>query len=306
MSPLLSVVLATHNRADDLPRAAHSVLGQAFRDLELVVVDDGSTDSTTEAAEQLIAIDGRVRVVHNKTALGPAAARNVGIETAGGEMVAFCDDDDAWLPDAASTLINFLSDNPDVGTVSAWHQVLHMGRNRTVIYRGPLVYDEHQLLWQNFVTVFAMARRSAFGADIRFDSGLRTCEDWDLWLRCARERPIRTVPRVLYLYRQHEGPRHPGGRASARPIFLEKHRYDMSPACRTYHEAMLALSEAGGRGLSRRLAVDLGESLGDGSFASLAVAATAASSRVGNARRDPGLQARVLARLVSRDPSRKG
>src|SRR5262245_16886500 len=94
--PLVSVVIPTRNRASLLERTLRSVLAQRMGDLEVVVVDDGSTDDTTSVAG---AADVRVAVVRNQTPEGVSAARNRGIAAARGSWIAFCDDDDLWSPE---------------------------------------------------------------------------------------------------------------------------------------------------------------------------------------------------------------
>ncbi|PSP18272.1 glycosyl transferase family 2, partial [Halobacteriales archaeon QH_10_67_13] len=92
--PRVSVVVPTYNRATELPRALESVLQQTYRDLELLVVDDGSTDETRSV---LAAIDDpRLRVITHETNRGANVARNTGIEHADGELIAFLDSDDEW------------------------------------------------------------------------------------------------------------------------------------------------------------------------------------------------------------------
>jgi len=196
-SPRLSAVLTTRNREADLLRAARSILSQTFRDLELIVVDEGSTDGTPDVLKRLCDEDARVRFVRNDVAVGLPGARNCGIDVARGELVSWCDDDDAWLPDAAQYLVDEFDRDPEVGAVSSWHEVLHVEDGRAAIYRGPLDLDDHLFLWMNFVAKpFGMYRRSAFCPEHRFDAGLvNVAEDWDFWLRCAQQRPFRVVPR---------------------------------------------------------------------------------------------------------------
>ena len=94
-APLVSVVMSTWNRAGLVTRAVHSVMGQTYRDLELIVIDNGSTDRTPEA---LAAIrDPRLRIIRIAVNAGAAAARNAGIRAARGQLIAFHDDDDVWF-----------------------------------------------------------------------------------------------------------------------------------------------------------------------------------------------------------------
>ncbi len=296
--------MPTRNRAGEVARAAASVLAQEIDDLELVVVDDCSSDDTTKVLEGLMSQDGRIRVVRTDAAVGPCEARNRGLDVARGDLVAFCDDDDVWLPGIGRVLVDYLGAHPDVGVASSWHLVLHAQTGRAAVFRGPLVHETGQLLWQNFILISAMIRRSAFSFDIRFDPSFPTGEDWDLWLRCSQERPLRTVPHVGYLYTQHGGAhatRTPGSQIEGRRALVSKYGEMMTPSCRLFHETVLAGYEQGRAAMVRHLAPRPGVGMTDAAFVALLLASSLAASRVGQRRHDPGLQARLMARLVRMD-----
>ena len=111
--PLISAAIITHNRAHYLPDAIASVLGQTVRDFELIVVDDGSTDATQDAVAPYL---DRIRYVRQENR-GKAAARNAAVQLTEGELIAFCDSDDAWLPDRLERQLAALERRPDVGMV---------------------------------------------------------------------------------------------------------------------------------------------------------------------------------------------
>ena len=304
MSELLSVVLPTHDRAGELRRAADSVLGQEVEALELVVVDDASTDDTPAVLARLAEEDHRVKVVTTNGPLGPCAARNAGLAVAEGELVGFCDDDDAWAPGAAQAVLGRLAEDPALGMVSGWHTVSHAGTGRSAVFRGPLRYGARQLLWQNVVGVpFGVLRRTRLSFDVGFDPDLPTGEDWDLWLRCARERPVASVPRSCYVYTQHGGDRVTAGlarQAEGRRNFLAKHGGEMSGACRLFHRAVLAGYDGGRRGMGRCLAEGARRAPADAAVAGLLLGMSTTASRWGVRRGDPGLQARVVTSALSR------
>ncbi len=301
---LLSVVMPTHNRTDQLERAARSVLSQEMADLELIIVDDAS-DVDNGSVIDRIAGDRRVRTVRNPESLGPGGARNQGIAVARGELLGFCDDDDEWLPGAASILVGYLESNPGLGTVSAWHRVVHSGIGRVVDYRGPRHFGADELLWCNFVALpFAIIRRSHFPDGVSFDPTLPTCEDWDVWLRCSQLHPIEVVPRVLYSYYQHGGSRvtkRDSGAFVGLSGFLDKHEASMSPACRAYHRAVLAQLSGGREAMARRLAEEAAASPLAASAAASAIGCWSVSSTIGIRRSDPALAARTLFRLIHRN-----
>ncbi len=305
--PLLSVVLPTRNRARLVTRAASSVLAQDVGSLELVVVDDCSTDDTQDVLDRLTALDGRVRVVRTTSAVGPCEARNRGLEVAEGELVSFCDDDDVWLPGARHVVDATAADARVVG-MSSWHMVGHVDSGGAAVYRGPLEYDDRHLLWQNMVAMpFAVIRRSSLSFDVRFDPMLPTGEDWDLYLRCARDGPFRSLPHVSYLYAQHGGARvtrTPAAQVEGRRTFLAKHADAMTPACRAYHEAVLAGYEFGRRGMARALVTRNGVSAPESAYVAAVLLASVAASHVGVRRSDPGLQARRMVSWIDHDPGR--
>jgi len=303
--------MPTHDRARDLVRAAASVLAQDVEDLELVVVDDCSTDDTAAVLDRLVARDPRVRVVRTDACVGPCEARNRGLEVAGGELVSFCDDDDAWFPGVARAVVEFLDAHPAVVAASSWHVVLHRSTGGAAVFRGPLEYDSRQLLWQNLPALpFAVLRRPALSFAIGFDPDLPTGEDWDLWLRCSFDGPVRTVPHVGYLYTQHGGnrvTRTAAAQVTGRRNFLAKHGSLMSAACRLYHETVLAGYEHGRAGMARRLVPGRTSSVRAAACVGTLLATSAAAARLGQRRGDPGLQARLMASLLgARSERRRG
>jgi len=112
-TPLVSVILPTYNAMAFLAQAVESVLTQDYSQMELLVIDDGSTDGTADHAALQ---DPRIRVLRQKNA-GPAAARNLGLAHAQGELVAFIDADDFWLPGKLRTQVAYLLAHPDVHIV---------------------------------------------------------------------------------------------------------------------------------------------------------------------------------------------
>jgi hypothetical protein len=280
------------------------VLAEALKNHELVIVDDCSSDDTAAVLDRLTAQDRRVRVVHTDETVGPCVARNRGLEVARGDLVSFCDDDDAWLPGVGAVVVDFLAQHPDVVAASSWHVVHHADSGGGAVFRGPLEYGREQLLWQNFVALpFAVLRRGALSFDITFDPDLPTGEDWDLWLRCAQDGPVRTVPHVGYRYTQHGGARvtrTAEAQITGRRNFLAKHGSAMSGSCRLFHETVLAGYEHGRAGMVRALAPGRGRSIRDAAVVTALLVSSLGAVRLGLRRRDPGLQSRLMASLLAR------
>jgi glycosyltransferase involved in cell wall biosynthesis len=207
-APLVSVVLPTHNRAPWLGRAIESVLGQTHEPLELIVVDDGSTDET---AELLARFGGRIEVVTQPHS-GAYAARNRGMRHASGELIAFIDSDDAWHPDRLSSQLA-LMERPEVGLV--YGDALRLrpsgrsdaGGRRTCFAAVPprrgRVADG--FAWANFVpTVTVLVRRSCLEAVGGFPESHDVSADYLTWFRIAAIAEIDYVERVIADYTVHD------------------------------------------------------------------------------------------------------
>jgi len=295
--PLVSVIVPTHNRPALLRRAVTSALAQTWDRIEVVVVDDGSTDATPEVTAELLAGDRRVRSLRNDTPAGGSAARNLGLDAAAGDVVALLDDDDEWLPAKVERQLAHLDLRPYLGAVSCHHEIVDPGRPAPAVYRGPLEMTGDDLLWDNFAgsASFCLWRRSAFTTEPRFDPDLPSCQDWDVWLQCAAAGPVEAVPEVLCRYGAHAGPRITGSaeaRAAGRRRIIERYGDRMSAPCRAYNEARVALLEGDGAMAPLAAVVRRGPTV------AWMVAAASVAGRRGDRAGDPGRGSRRLHELV--------
>jgi glycosyltransferase involved in cell wall biosynthesis len=205
MMPLVSVVVPTHNRARLLRRTLRSVLAQHMADLEVVVVDDGSTDDTQALA---VAADPRVVVVRNRKPAGVSAARNLGIATARGDWIAFCDDDDLWSPDK---LTRQLMAANRAGADWAYAGDVNVDERLRVLSGGPPPEPDAVVAllprWNPLSSGGSnvVVRADVLAAVGGFDPALRRTEDWDMWIRVARTGPPAWVCAPLVAYRFHAG-----------------------------------------------------------------------------------------------------
>jgi glycosyltransferase involved in cell wall biosynthesis len=184
MTPTVSVVIPTYNQASLLPEAIASVCAQQWPNLEIIVVDDGSTDDTQKVLNQLSS-ERSLRWFRQNNA-GAAAARNRGIHAATGEWIAFLDADDFWLP--AKLAIQFEQLEKHGADFSFTNSRLRFENGHESELRCPIVERPlfHQLLTGNlFGTPTVVLRKSCFDRVGLFDEQLRTGEDWDMWLRLA-------------------------------------------------------------------------------------------------------------------------
>jgi glycosyltransferase involved in cell wall biosynthesis len=204
--PEVTVVIPTRNRAHLLDVTLRSVAAQTATSLEIVVIDEASTDDTAERIRRLD--DPRVAYVRHDRPLGVSLARNRGIAEAQGRFIAFLDDDDVWAPDKLADQLGRLRADQRSWAVTG---AVAVDDSLTVLTGEPPLPPERivaELPTYNSVPVGAsnvMVRRDVLDKTGGFDPGLRHMADWDLWLRIARIGPPATVVRPLVAYRLHAG-----------------------------------------------------------------------------------------------------
>ncbi len=196
MNPLVSVVIPAYNSAKCLPDAIQSVRAQNWPELEIIIVDDGSTDNTLLLLDELAGDD--LHVLHQTNA-GPATARNTGIEAARGDWIAFLDADDLWLPGKLAAQFEQIQRNPEVGFAFTDVRFQYeSGEKRDVRYelqKRPLLAE--LVLGNALTTPTLVVRRDCLREVGSFDATMRTGEDWDLWLRLAARYKSVFVPQLL-------------------------------------------------------------------------------------------------------------
>lgn len=206
---IISVVIPTYNRAEFVERAVRSVLGQTYTDLEVLIVDDGSTDDSRDRIETLRHADRRIRYFCHDSNRGAQAARNTGIQAASGPYVAFLDSDNQWLPrklERQMALFSNKSTSPGVvycgySKVSPAGDVLHeyVPRHRGLVYKQTLVD------WLTDTSTIVV--RKDILEDIHgFDDTVSSHQEWDLCIRLARECEFDFVPECLAIYHEHALP----------------------------------------------------------------------------------------------------
>lgn len=236
-APRVSVVIPAYNAADTLGDALDSVFDQTFTDHEVIVVDDGSTDSTRDV---LRARGERIRVLTKANEGRPSTTRNLGARAARGEYLAFLDADDRWRPEKLARQVAVLDRNPAVGLVYSGTAITdNEGRIVRTTHPSPGGRGRiYPLLCVRNIMVgsSAMARRQAVAEAGWFDESLTSIENWDLWIRIARRWEIDFVDEPLTLYRVHTGNRSANVELRRRNIFrvLDKHHDagDRSPEAR--------------------------------------------------------------------------
>lgn len=205
-APLVSVIVPTRDRAGLLGRTLASALAQRAAALEVVVVDDASSDGT--AALLAAMVDERVRTIRHDRTLGVSAARNTGLSAARGRWVAFLDDDDLWSPRKLDRQLDALAGSPACGWVIDGSVVVD-GDLRIIGAQPPPIEPDlsGSLLAGNVVPGGAsgvVADRQLVADVGGFDPELSLLADWDLWTRLALRSPVAAVVAPLHAYRLHK------------------------------------------------------------------------------------------------------
>lgn len=199
-SPLVSVIIPTYNRAGTITRAVRSVLDQDYSPLELIVVDDGSTDETPGILAAL-AEGGRLGLLRQPNR-GVSAARNRGLAHSRGELIAFLDSDDEWLPGKLSAQVEYMAANPAAQLLQTQEIWFRHGKRvnpgqKHLKKAGDIFLDSVKLCLISPSAV--MIRRSLFDEVGLFDENLPAAEDYDLWLRILRLHPAALIDREFLI-----------------------------------------------------------------------------------------------------------
>jgi glycosyltransferase involved in cell wall biosynthesis len=204
--PFVTVIIPTYNRADLLSEALESVFRQTYRDYEIIVVDDGSTDDTPRITEQY---KDKITVIR-QTNGGRSRARNAGIAAARGRYIAFLDDDDLWVPRKLEQQVRILEENPTVGLVSCSVHLTREGSpTRTWSQTTPSGLDawtEQLVLGDGVHNPSTLLIRKDILCRIElFDPNVEPCEDWDLLIRLAfRGVRLHHIEEPMVEYRLHQ------------------------------------------------------------------------------------------------------
>jgi glycosyltransferase involved in cell wall biosynthesis len=192
----VAVVIPTYNCARHLTRAIESVLAQTYRDYQVFVIDDGSTDGTDVIMQQYA---DRITYVQQPNA-GAAAARNRGISLSKSRYVAFLDADDVWLPAKLERQMELLNSQPEVGLVCSdflMEGVLYTSQNDHPTRALSGHYFEYLLRHCFIFTSAVVVRRQCLDETGAFNESLKVCEDYNLWLRIASRWPVAAIPEIF-------------------------------------------------------------------------------------------------------------
>jgi glycosyltransferase involved in cell wall biosynthesis len=205
MNPLISVIIPTYNHGQFIEEAVESVLAQTYKNFEVIVVDDGSTDNTREILKKYER--GITYIFQNNK--GVSSARNHGLSIAKGEVIAFLDSDDVWLPEKLSSQLKIMQGEHSIGLVGCGSYVMdYLGNvEREWVPKHYKSQEEflQQLSIRNILhnPSCMLVKKECFNRAGFFNECLQFGEDWDMWLRIAKHYKVDFAERPLMKFRKH-------------------------------------------------------------------------------------------------------
>ena len=203
----VSVIMPVYNRESFVCQAIESVLQQTYKDFELIVIDDGSTDRSADLIESFS--DSRLHYLRQRHS-GISASMNHGLQLASGQYIARLDSDDIWLPQMLASQVAILEKETDIGVAYAKAQQIDETGNRMTEIRGKEMRFRgdslKSMIFEDFTcNITVVARCDCFALAGRYDTSLHGNEDWDMWLRIAKYCNFEFNDQILAFFRSHSG-----------------------------------------------------------------------------------------------------
>jgi glycosyltransferase involved in cell wall biosynthesis len=206
LTPLVSIVLPVYNAAPYLREALTSIARQTYRNLEVITVDDGSTDDSAAILDEFARKDGRFRIIGGGHR-GIVAALNAGLDAAHGDYIARMDADDSASRSRIAKQVRFMESRADIDLCSTWARLAHPTKH--YLYRSETAHEAIRcslVFTCDIVHPTVMARRAVFDEPgARYDPAYEFAEDYELWTRLLRHHEMAILPIILLEYRGHEG-----------------------------------------------------------------------------------------------------
>ena len=217
-----SVIMPLYNKAPYVRKALESVIGQTFRDFELIVVDDGSTDASFAVAKEVLEDSGiRHKLIHQENA-GVSTARNKGVAISHGDYLCFLDADDWWSSAFLERIDNLINDYPEAGIYGTNYYYVKNGRERICVTKAQTGYINYckvyvEGLSMPLTSISVAIRRSVFEQNNGFKPWLKLGEDFDLWIRIALRMKVAFLNEPLAYYNQDSDPKFRGIKQLVQP-----------------------------------------------------------------------------------------
>lgn len=224
--PLISVIIPTYNRGRLILESVNSVLNQTYKNIELIVVDDCSTDDTKEIIESIK--DFRIKYIKLEKNSGACVARNKGIERATGEFIAFNDSDDLWIPEKINSQLDFLYENN--AEISFCKMECRTPENN-FIHNFPNIEFDRKISYKDLLKYNSASTQTIFGKtdcfkEIIFDATMPRLQDWDEVLRLSQKFSVFYQNKILVhtFFQKDSISTHPEKAVLAMQKIFEKHK----------------------------------------------------------------------------------
>ncbi len=200
---MISIVLPTYNGSRYIQYAVDSILKQTYTDIELIIVDDCSTDDTGAIVDKMAKYDKRIRVIHNKINKKLPASLNIGFENAHGDYFTWTSDDNLYKSNALEIMLLYLKENPETDIVYAMCDTIDSDGNLVAANINQEKGNEENNNIHNWVGACFLYKREVHDKLHGYDENLFLVEDYDFWLRAARYFKYQKINQTLYQYRVH-------------------------------------------------------------------------------------------------------
>lgn len=250
--PTVSVLIPTYNRAEFLGHAIHSVLGQTYRDFEIIIVDDGSSDHTRQVVDKFN--DPRIRYIRHNENRGTSAACNTGMRGASGKYIAFLGDDDEWSPNLLARQVPVMQKSRQIGVVCSSYWRFNQDKTKRFLFPRATVSKTREKLHKRFLKECfvshsgALVRKDMLLSVGGFDERLRRAQDTDLWIRLSKrcefayiEEPLISICPVRNAGFDRQTALH---RVDSMEVFLQKHWNEFSQSRSTLARRLSQLGYA--------------------------------------------------------------
>lgn len=198
--------MTAYNSEEYIAQAIESILEQTYKDFEFIIINDGSTDRTSDVVGKYAKTDKRIKFIDNKVNQGLIAVLNQGLDMCAGEYIARMDSDDISIPERFALQIEYMDKNPHVAVVGGWHEKFGTNIRRTVRrYPAQTTLLDSLLQGTPISHPTAMIRRKVLDAhNIRYNSDYKHAEDYQFWTQIVQVGEIHNLQKVLLYYRWHD------------------------------------------------------------------------------------------------------
>lgn len=206
-NPEISIVMPVFNVEKYIKEAIESILSQTFKNWELIIMDDGSTDKTALILEKYIKEDKRIKYVRRENNVGIIDNLNNGVALAKSQLIARMDGDDISLPERLEIEYQFMKKNPKCVLVGTWAEMIDKDGNKLqdIKYKTQDFFlRAKMLLGDPFIHGSILMRKKAFVESGGYPSEYKYCEDYALWIKIMKLGLIANIPQILYKWRQHD------------------------------------------------------------------------------------------------------